>query len=414
MNPTLQLVMIGAMSFGLLFAIARSGPVGWWVVAALVLLAAISAAAVYVLRFHRAVAARLNAAPVLRQYLEIVAKMSKEQPPSVEKPSREGRQKRDSEEDGLLLEGPNDFARAERDLKYYVRGQDAAIETLLAHLKESLILRKSRKRSHEGAPLGVFLIAGEEGIGKLHLGLMMARALYRGGDVTVIDGRAYAQAEMAMADLFGTAGQCGRLVAAIRSRPEHTIIIEHIDALGAKVLESLRTMFLYGAVHDEAGRPVNVQDTLFLLCTTKGTSSIRAVEAKGLAGDERRRVLVEVLTSETPLEPPFLSQMSDVICLSRLSPMSKAEIIGLLMRAECRKYHVVLDFVDADILASEVSAISDAYGMKEAPARVVRLLKPAIADVVAAGRARVVLAKEDLDVQSASDGAAQHVGGMRS
>lgn len=405
-NPLIQLLLVGAALFGVLVMIAQKVPGGWWFVAILGTAAVLAAVVVYLLRFETGTAARIYALPGGRQFVDLVCKLAKEQPPlgtggsrassgANAKAGANGRKGNKEEEpdpaEGFELKTPGDFASAAEDLLYAVRGHEAGIRQVVSHVEQSLLLRLRTQKAEVLPPLGVFLLIGPPGVGKRFFATQFAAKLLTRQGILILDGAEFKEPAAGLASLFGTAQQAGKLIAAVRGNPQHAIIIERADEMSPRVLDEFRQVFGTGQCADEAGRPVHFRDTIFLLLTTRSCTAMESVAEKELSGEGRRAVIREALTSETNFDPAFIAHISEFAYFAKPDAWTKAEVVVSLMQRECQKYDVCLDYVEPEVIADEVGRISDGLGFDPVKPRVRQLLRGELADAARHQRRRVTV-----------------------
>jgi ATP-dependent Clp protease ATP-binding subunit ClpA len=374
-HPLVQLLLLVLAAWMMLALLLKH--VGLWAVIVVASAAGLLAVTIYLLRFLRPTAVQLYRRPVAKQWLDLVCRMTGQQVP-IDAPATES---------ALLLREPRDFEWARRKLNEHVKGQEAVVDLLVARLHENVLLRGRIAANLAGPPLGVFLFVGPPGIGKRHLALRLGQMLYRDGANSVLQVDQYGNDAASVTGLFGGSSSsvaggrtsAGDLLALAKSQPNHTLVLENIDAAGPKLQDRLRSLFATGVCQDPSNAsPVSCRRCLFILTTTHVPRGIDREKHATLSADQRHRALVETLAADTGLEPSFLARIQEVFLWDEPDDITKARVVLMLMAEECRKYHITLDYVAPEIIVEEVEAYLPAHGFAMAQTRIARRLRDPI------------------------------------
>jgi ATP-dependent Clp protease ATP-binding subunit ClpA len=359
------------------------------VVLPLVAVSGLIAAVIYMLRFDRRLLARSYRYPIAKQLIDVVCRMVSQQPPVEKEEPRQGEQT-------ISLREPRDFVWAAAVLKERLFGHDRVIDALVDRLRENVILRQRSPKSVT-APVGVFLLAGSEGIGKRTMAHRLARLLYREGHVTTLRIDDYRNDEMAIPALFGGTGQEGHLLGPVKRKPFQTMVLENIEAAGPKLAERLQAIFARGSCTDPAnGAIVSFVHCLFILTTTKVPPGIDSGKLDSLPSGRRHEFLVDALSVETGLGKPLLGIPQEILFFNPPNEMTRARVVTQMMRDECAKYGIRLDYVDPEIIAEEVAAWSATYGFQLSESRIAKQLRQPIVQTSQHNLDALVLTREML------------------
>lgn len=392
-NPGFQIVFISIALFGLLYQVVGH-PVGRWLVIILGVTSFGIAAVLYIRKFMPRLESWLYARPGSRHFIDFVCAVTGEQRPTGGAPPGGASEAPGTGErtidDGISLKTAQDFRAAASSLLKQVRGHDTAIRGMMAFIERSVALRRRRGQREGAPPLGVFIIAGAEGIGRRHLATQLAAHIFTNPGFLHIRGTDYADVTGATTAIFGSGGQAGSLVAAVRALPRHVVFIEGFDALPPRTLVQLRDALRAGSVTDEAGRSVSFEDTVIILATSSSLDLLRATDAKELPADARAAAFAEAIAQTTTAPPECLDIVAEYYVLTPPSRIERAKVLLLLMKRICADYNVELEYVDASILAAEVTALPQRSLFESAPERLRRRLAPEIAELARKGRRRLV------------------------
>ncbi len=360
-----QVISLAALAWFAYVLLNRVHPL---LVFAVIFVAACNATIVWMLRFNRSPLARLYRQPYIQQYVQWVCRWAGEQPP-LEPPTS-------APHADFLLHSDDDFRDASWRAKQIVFGHDPVIEQFLLHIRDGLVLRKRRRDGVSLPPLGSFLLVGGEGIGKRYLARVMAKLLYRDGEVL-----AFECDKLNQGWLLGSPGHSGPLLESVRRQPYQLILLERIDAAPPSVLQELQPLLTRGSCRDPStGREISFQNTVVVMTTTKARVNLGILAAKLLNDRVWHDRAAEAMCSETGLDSAVLHAVEDIILCQQPTDEDKQRVTAALMLKECQNHGLQLTQVDPLIIASEVLRIEDNIGFGRLPQDVKKLLsKPILA-----------------------------------
>ncbi len=275
------------------------------------------------------------------------------------------------ESNKILLKIDSDFRAAVRKLKDIIGGNDENIDQTMRQIQNNLKLREKSSVQAALPPVGIFMFIGRPGLGKRTTAVEIARLLYPGDSVGLLD---LAEPGASLTSLIGAA----------KANPFQTFIIENINTAGQQVQNDLLAIFAGQPLIDpQTNTRVSFRHCFFFLLvhkdadnmpkpTTSGTGTGFTVVADHLV---QTADLDQMLTLSLHGMCPFVLPEKDV----------QAQIIAHLMEQECRKYKLTLGGVNPSMLAREVEEVSKLKSFKTEPARISRLLSRPISEAVIHG-----------------------------
>lgn len=341
-------------------------------------IACVNVLACHFLRFHRIIAGKIYAYPGIRQYLDLVCRATGEQSPIEHADRPEDRE--------LLISTADEFADAKERVKTVVKGQDDAIDIVLTRLQETISLRRRRASGVAvQPPLGAFLLAGPDGIGKKYFARAVAKLIYRRAGTQLISVPLLGSDPTGA--LFGSANSPSELLHAVRRNPFQVVLIEHIDSASDDLGSRLGELIAEGAAYDaHSKRTVSFQHTIVFLTISKGFAGLTALAEKSLAKKAWHRQAIEVLSTESSLDPKILGGLTEVVLCPPPSDMVRAEVIAMLMKREAAKYNIDLNWIDPEIIVAEVGLLQSDTGFGLLPSRVQKLLHEPLVAAANQGR----------------------------
>lgn len=276
----------------------------------------------------------------------------------------------------VLLRTKRDFAEAASRAKQVVRGHDEVIDSALARIYENLTLRKSRGNSRTGGPLASFLIVGPEGVGKRYLTRVVSKVLYGSSAIELFDCE-----KLHVDTLVGPKGREGALIASIRAHPCTLLLFEKIEHASSDVAGLLTGLISSGQLKQpDSDAKTSFHDATVVFSTTQSADSLESFVDTDLGEAVFEQRVMEILRDETAIGSQLLNVLSEILVCLPATDRTKAEVVALLMRKECREHGIELSNVDPEILATQVLQLEDQSGFAAAPGRVKKLLrKPLVA-----------------------------------
>ena len=228
-----------------------------------------------------------------------------------------------SETIGVPLSDISDISdpiRLSQKLKSCVLGQEAAINALV-----EAVSRSYAGISKDNRPIGVFLFAGESGIGKTELAKQLANELFHNSMSFIrLDMSEYSEPN-AVAKLIGAPPgyvgyeKGGALTERVRRCPYSIVLFDEIEKAHPDVMALLLQITDEGILTDSDGRSVNFRNTYIVLTTNAGCCSARG--GAGFLCDEN-----SVMGLNEYFKPELLARIDEIILFSRLTNNTLKEI----------------------------------------------------------------------------------------
>ena len=194
-------------------------------------------------------------------------------------------------------------------------------------------------------PKGVFLFVGPSGVGKTETALALADILYGGERKLVTINMSEYQEAHSISGLKGSPpgyvgyGEGGVLTEAVRRQPYSVVLLDEIEKAHPDVLELFFQVFDKGVMDDAEGREIDFRNTLIILTSNVGSSTIMQA-CLNKPADERPSPdqLSELLTPQLykAFKPAFLGRMKTIPYFP-VDDDALAHIIGLKLGRIARR-----------------------------------------------------------------------------
>ncbi|MBU6250102.1 MAG: ATP-dependent chaperone ClpB [Cyanobacteria bacterium REEB417] len=224
----------------------------------------------------------------------------------------------------------------EDELHTRVIGQSQAVTAVA-----DAIQRSRAGLSDPNRPIASFLFLGPTGVGKTELSKALASQLFDSDEAMVrIDMSEYME-KHAVSRLIGAPPgyvgyeEGGQLTEAVRRRPYAVILFDEVEKAHPDVFNVMLQILDDGRVTDGQGRTVDFTNTILILTSNIGSSSIL-----DLAGDPARHLEMESRVNEAlraHFRPEFLNRLDETIIFHSLRQEELRQIVELQVRRLARR-----------------------------------------------------------------------------
>ncbi|MHA7119792.1 type VI secretion system ATPase TssH [Achromobacter xylosoxidans] len=235
-----------------------------------------------------------------------------------------------------------------------VIGQDHALHAIAQRVRTARAGLEDPNK-----PKGVFLFVGPSGVGKTETALAVADILYGGERKLVTINMSEYQEAHSVSGLKGSPpgyvgyGEGGVLTEAVRRQPYSVVLLDEIEKAHPDVLELFFQVFDKGVMDDAEGREIDFRNTLIILTSNVGSSTIMQACLNKTA-EERPNpdALQELLAPQLykAFKPAFLGRMK-TIAYYPVDDDALARIIGLKLARIAERvqanHRAVFDWDDA-------------------------------------------------------------------
>ena len=249
----------------------------------------------------------------------------------------------------LLESEKGKYLHSEQRLKEKVIGQEDAITVVCNAIRRS---RAGLADPHK--PISSFLFLGPTGVGKTELAKTLANLLFDSEKNMVrLDMSEYME-KHSVSRLIGSPPgyvgfeEGGQLTEAVRIRPYCVVLFDEIEKAHPDVHNVLLQIFDEGRLTDGQGKTIDFKNTILIMTSNLGASTIQIVNNKKTLESELRAELKQYFRPEflnrideiVPFFPLNPSQMMSILTihLKRLSDTLQAKNISLSLTEEAKLF----------------------------------------------------------------------------
>ena len=280
--------------------------------------------------------------------------------------------------------------RMEDDLKETVIGQDEAVTAISKALRRSRADLKDPRR-----PIGSFLFLGPTGVGKTYLARNLAEFMFGDQEALIqIDMSEYME-KFTSSRLIGSPPgyvgyeEGGQLSEAVRRRPYSVVLFDEIEKAHPDVMNLLLQILEEGMVTDSFGRKIDFRNTIIILTSNVGASTIKRQTSLGFGamdeGDADFEGMKEKILEESKkqFKPEFLNRLDDMVVFRMLEKSHLGRIVHLevsKLDKRLAEKDIVLNLDDSatDFLIKE--GYDPAFGARPMRRAVERFLEDPLAE----------------------------------
>lgn len=282
-------------------------------------------------------------------------------------------------------------------LKENVRGQEVAVDSVLASLQRNLTLARA------GRTLGAFFLVGPTGTGKTFLAQLIAESLYPESEPVILRMNQYKHAD----DVFTLLGPPpgspgyevgGTLTRPVLENPRRVVIFDELEKAHRDLQHCLYDVLDTGGCREKSsGRFVDFSGCVFFATCNAGVEQLRKLReelATHPGGDSavwlgRSR---DALVDAAGFDRAFLARWSEIVFMDELSPLHVAEVAVLQLVKYWRDYGIEVNHAAPELILEAVVRNEEfkQYGVRQLGA----YMQAKTNDLIAKARANGVRAVE--------------------
>ena len=224
-------------------------------------------------------------------------------------------------------------------LKERVIGQEEAVEVVARAIRRGRTGLKDPKR-----PQGSFIFCGPTGVGKTELSKALAAALFGSESAIIrVDMSEYME-KHSVSKLIGSPpgyvgyDEAGQLTEKVRRNPYSVVLFDEIEKAHPDVFNILLQILEDGRLTDSHGRVVDFKNTVVILTSNLGASSLAEPKTLGFAqsGDSGKRAEQKAVENvmealKKAFRPEFLNRIDEIVIFHKLSDENIRKIARLML-----------------------------------------------------------------------------------
>ncbi|MDR4888478.1 ATP-dependent protease ATP-binding subunit ClpC [Fredinandcohnia sp. QZ13] len=217
-----------------------------------------------------------------------------------------------------------------------VIGQEEAVKAVSKAVRRSRAGLKDPKR-----PTGSFIFLGPTGVGKTELARALAESIFGDEDAMIrVDMSEYMEKHSTSRLVGSPPGyvgyeEGGQLTEKVRRKPYSVILLDEIEKAHPDVFNILLQVLEDGRLTDSKGRTVDFRNTILIMTSNVGASTLKRNKYVGFALDDEKqdyRNMKDKVMEELKkaFRPEFLNRIDETIVFHSLEKKHLREIVTLM------------------------------------------------------------------------------------
>ncbi len=277
-----------------------------------------------------------------------------------------------------------------------VVGQDEAVSAVTRAVRRARAGLKDPNR-----PIGSFIFLGPTGVGKTELCRALGEVMFDDENSLIrIDMSEYME-KHSVSRLVGTPPgyvgyeEGGQLTQKVRNKPYSVVLFDEVEKAHPDVFNILLQILDDGRLTDSNGRVVNFKNTIIVMTSNAGASTITSKRSLGFGGSVettrdyeamKERVMAEV---KDTFRPEFINRIDDLIVFHALEPDDIRRIAGLMLGSVSKRLAqrgMKLSYGDDVIALLAEEGYDPNYGARPLRRTIQRSVEDALSEEIIAGK----------------------------
>ena len=230
------------------------------------------------------------------------------------------------------------YLNLETELHKRVIGQDEAISAISRAIRRNQSGIRSSKR-----PIGSFMFLGTTGVGKTELAKALAESLFDDESALIRFDMSEYMEKFAASRLNGAPPgyvgyeEGGELTEKVRNRPYSVLLFDEVEKAHPDIFNVLLQVLDDGQLTDSKGRKVDFSNTIIIMTSNLGATSLRDDKTVGFGARDIRldhanmekRMLEEL---KKAYRPEFINRIDEKVVFHSLSAEDMQEVVKVMVK----------------------------------------------------------------------------------
>ena len=310
----------------------------------------------------------------------------------------------------MTTEESERLLKLEETLHEKVVGQDQAVDAVASSVRRARVGLKDPNK-----PVGSFIFVGPTGVGKTHLAKALSEELFGDENAMIrIDMSEYME-KHSVSRLIGSPpgyvgyDEGGQLTEAVRRKPYSVLLFDEIEKAHPDVFNVLLQILDDGRLTDSKGRTVDFKNTVIIMTSNVGATSIRKQNVLGFAPSsdvekEEYEKMKETIMEELKrtFRPEFLNRLDEVIVFHSLQEDQVQEIVDIMideLEKRMAKLDINISITEATRKYISKQGFDPVYGARPLERTIRKMIEDEVAEEILKGN----VSKEDKIIVDCED-----------
>lgn len=267
-----------------------------------------------------------------------------------------------------------------------VIGQTKAIEVV------SRAVRRSRANVNDpNKPIGSFLFVGPTGVGKTELAKALCECVFGDINSLIRFDMSEFQDKTGINKLIGSAPgyvgyeQEGLLTEKVRKNPYSVVLFDEIEKASPEIYDVLLQIMGEGRLSDNKGRLINFKNTIIILTSNVGYSSVKQ-SGFGFGSNVDEFGVEDAIKRH--FKPEFINRLDEIVVFNRLSKSDCYDVADILVNALIKRvnsqgYKLFVENSAMDVIVDESYSLE--YGARNVKRVISRRIEDLLSDAIISG-----------------------------
>ena len=267
-----------------------------------------------------------------------------------------------------------------------VIGQTKAIEVV------SRAVRRSRANVNDpNKPIGSFLFVGPTGVGKTELAKALSECVFGDINSLIRFDMSEFQDKTGINKLIGSAPgyvgyeQEGLLTEKVRKNPYSVVLFDEIEKASPEIYDVLLQIMGEGRLSDNKGRLINFKNTIIILTSNVGYSSVKS-SGFGFGSSSDELGVEDAIKRH--FKPEFINRLDEIVVFNRLSKSDCYDVADILVNALIKRvnsqgYKLFVENSAMDVIVDESYSLE--YGARNVKRVISRRIEDLLSDAIISG-----------------------------
>lgn len=282
------------------------------------------------------------------------------------------------------------YANLDQDLEGTVIGQEEAIESVAHAIKRARVGLKDPSK-----PIGSFIFVGPTGVGKTYLAKSLAENIFGSEEHLIRMDMSEYMEKFAVSRLVGSPPgyvgyeEGGQLTEQVRNHPYSVVLFDEIEKAHPDIFNLLLQILDDGRLTDGQGRTVDFKNTIIIMTSNVGVSSLNEKQAIGFEtgnqeekNADRTREIIE-REVKNAFAPEFLNRLDEVIMFNPLSEANIEEITKLMLektRERLNNIDIDITYDDEVVKLLAKEGFNEEYGARPLERHITKMIDDRLAE----------------------------------
>ena len=288
------------------------------------------------------------------------------------------------------------YANLDHDLEGTVIGQDEAIKSVSHAIKRARVGLKDPSK-----PIGSFIFVGPTGVGKTYLAKSLAENIFGSEEHLIRMDMSEYMEKFAVSRLVGSPPgyvgyeEGGQLTEQVRNHPYSVVLFDEIEKAHPDIFNLLLQILDDGRLTDGQGRTVDFKNTIIIMTSNVGVSSLNEKQAIGFEtgnaeekSADRTREIIEREVKDA-FAPEFLNRLDEVIMFNPLSEENIEEITGLMLektRQRLNNIDIDIEYDQEVVKLLAKDGFNEEYGARPLERHITKMIEDRLAEDILDGK----------------------------